>query len=64
MLGAKRNPGEVDNLKDIIRRQGRLNLAQARLELKPLLEIKGELEALEKIEKKIATVGRRLQAKS
>jgi len=46
----------------LIRQHGKLNLAQVRTELKPLLELKGEMEALDKLEHKIATVERRLRA--
>ena len=46
----------------LIRQHGKLDLAQVRTELKPLLELKGEMEGLEKLERKIATVERRLGA--
>lgn len=48
----------------LIRQHGKLNFAQIRSELKPLLELKGEPEALDKLEATIALVDRRLQAKS
>jgi len=47
----------------LIRQHGKLNLDQIRSELKPLLELKGEIDALEKLEQKLAVVERRLQAK-
>ena len=47
----------------MIRQHGKLNFGQIRAELTPLLELKGELEALDKLERLIATVERRLQAK-
>jgi len=53
--------GDVERI--LIRQRGKLNLPQIRTELKPLLDLKGELEALEKLEQKIATVERRLKSK-
>jgi hypothetical protein len=47
----------------LIRQHGKLNLAQIRTELKPLLDLKGELQSLDKLELKLATVERRLKAK-
>ena len=47
----------------LIRQHGKLNLEQIRAELKPLLDLKGEIEALEKLERLIATVEQRLRAK-
>ncbi len=47
----------------LIRQHGKLNLGQIQTELKPLLELKGEMEALEKLARKLATVERRLRAK-
>jgi hypothetical protein len=47
----------------LIRQHGKLNLNQIRSELKPLLELKGELDALDKLEQKLAIVDRRLGAK-
>lgn len=44
------------------RQHGRLNLAQVRDELEPLLELKGQPEALAKLDALIATVNRRLSA--
>ncbi len=53
--------GDVERI--LIRQHGKLDLAQIRMELKPLLELKGELEALNKLEQKIATAERRLRGK-
>ncbi len=47
----------------LIRQHGKLDLQQIRTELKPLLELKGEMDALDKLESKIATIERRLLAK-
>jgi hypothetical protein len=47
----------------LIRQHGKLNFGQIRAELTPLLELKGEREALDKLERMIATVERRLRAK-
>jgi hypothetical protein len=47
----------------LIRQHGKLNLAQVRAELKPLLELKGQPEAMTKLEELVATVNRRLTAK-
>jgi len=47
----------------LIRQHGKLNLAQAREELKPLLELKGEPKELDRLERALATVERRLRAK-
>ena len=47
----------------LIRQHGKLNLTQIHTELKPLLELKGENEALDKLDRLQATVERRLQAK-
>jgi len=44
------------------RQHGKLDLAQIRTELKPLLELKGEAQASQKLEK-IRDVDRRLRAK-
>jgi hypothetical protein len=51
--------GDVERV--LTRQFGKLNLAQVRAELAPLLELKGEPEALAKLEQKIATVERRLR---
>ena len=53
--------GDVERV--LIRQQGKLNLDQIRTELKPLLELKGEMEGLDRLEQKIALVERRLRAK-
>ncbi|MBM3839162.1 MAG: hypothetical protein FJ398_14585 [Verrucomicrobia bacterium] len=53
--------GDVERV--LIRQHGKLDLKQIRAELKPLLELKGEPEALEKLEQILATVERRLNAK-
>jgi hypothetical protein len=53
--------GDVERI--LVRQQGKLNLAQIRSELKPLLELKGEMEALDKLEQKLALVERRLRGK-
>jgi hypothetical protein len=53
--------GDVERI--LIRQRGDLNLAQIRSELKPLLEIKGESEALDKLARLLATVERRLGPK-
>ena len=54
--------GDVERV--LIRQHGRLDLKQIRGELTPLLELKGAIEAMDKLEKMIATVDRRLAAKS
>jgi hypothetical protein len=46
----------------LIRQHGKMSLAQVRAELKPLLELKGQPEAMDKLDGLIATVTRRLQA--
>jgi hypothetical protein len=51
--------GDVERI--LIRQHGNLDLNLIRSELKPLLELKGEPEALEKLEGKLATVERRLR---
>lgn len=53
--------GDVERV--LIRQHGKLDLAQVRSELKPLLELKGEPEALDKLERMLATVERRLRMK-
>jgi hypothetical protein len=52
--------GDVERV--LIRQHGKLDLAQIRTELKPLLELKGELEALNKLEQKITLAARRTKA--
>ena len=47
----------------LVRQYGKLNLAQIRSELKPLLELKGAPKSLDKLERMLATVERRLKAK-
>jgi Nucleotidyl transferase AbiEii toxin, Type IV TA system len=46
----------------LIRQHGKLDLAQVRDELQPLLELKGQPEAMTKLNGLIATVNRRLSA--
>src|SRR5438067_1282540 len=53
--------GDVERV--LIRQHGKLDLEQIRAELKPLLDLKGELQALEKLDRMLATVERRLRAK-
>src|SRR5881409_384377 len=53
--------GDVERV--LIRQHGKLNLGQIRSELPPLLELKGESEALDKLERMLATVERRLKTK-
>jgi hypothetical protein len=53
--------GDVERI--LIRQHGKLNLNQIRSELKPLLELKGEMDALNKFEQKLTIVDRRLRAK-
>ncbi len=60
--GRNRDWGDVETI--LVRQHGKLDLAQVRSELKPLLELKGEPDALPQLEKMIATVDRRLGAKT
>jgi len=53
--------GDVERV--LIRQHGKLNLQQVREELRPLLELKGETDALQKLERMLVTVERRLRAK-
>jgi hypothetical protein len=53
--------GDAEQL--LIRQYGKLNLGQVHAELKPLLELKGQPDAITKLDGLIATVNRRLQAK-
>src|SRR5947199_9185010 len=53
--------GDVERV--LTRQHGKLNLAQIRSELRPLLELKGELDAMEKLERMLSKVERRLNAK-
>lgn len=52
--------GDVERV--LTRQHGKLNLAQVRVELRPLLALKGEPESLDKLERKLAMVERRLRA--
>lgn len=52
--------GDVERV--LTRQHGKLDLAQIRRELEPLLDLKGEPEALARLEQKIAIVDRRLRA--
>jgi len=47
----------------LIRQHGKLDFGQIWTELKPLLELKGEMEALQRLEQKIALVERRFCTK-
>ena len=51
--------GDVERI--LTRQHGRLDLSQAREELRPLLDLKGEPEALVRLEQKIATIDRRVR---
>jgi len=53
--------GDVERV--LIRQHGKLDLALVRTELKPLLELKAELAALERLDRMLATVERRLRTK-
>ena len=53
--------GDVERV--LIRQHGKLDLKQIRAELNPLLELKGAIEAMDKLEKMITTVDRRLAGK-
>ena len=53
--------GDVERV--LIRQHGKLNLDQIHSELKPLLELKGEPEALKRLEQKLGTVEKRLKTK-
>jgi hypothetical protein len=50
--------GDVERV--LTRQHGKLNLAQIRAELKPLLELKDAPESLDKLERMLAAVDRRL----
>ena len=52
--------GDVERV--LTRQHGKLDLAQIREELQPLLELKDEPEALARLEQKIATVDRRVRS--
>ena len=43
----------------LIRQHGKIDLHLVRAELKPLLELKGELDSLDRFERMMATVERR-----
>ena len=60
--GRDRDWGDVESV--LVRQHGKLNLAQVRSELKPLLELKGEPETLGKLERMLTTVEGRLGAKA
>jgi hypothetical protein len=47
----------------LIRQYGTLNLAQVRKELQPLLELKGQPDAMVQLDGLVATVKRRLQTR-
>jgi hypothetical protein len=53
--------GDVERV--LTRQHGKLNLDQMRSELKPLLELKGAPESLDKLERILTTVERRLRTK-
>jgi len=52
--------GDVERV--LVRQHAKLDLNLIRSELKPLLDLKGEPEALERLERKIGTVERRLRS--
>lgn len=52
--------GDVERV--LTRQHGKLNLMQIRSELKPLLELKGAPESLDKLERMLGTVERRLKS--
>lgn len=47
----------------LIHQHGKLDLGQVRAELQPLLDLKSEAESLDKLERLLATVERRLKAR-
>ena len=53
--------GDVERV--LIRQHGKLNLAQVRAELRPLLDLKGTPESLDKLERMLVTVARLLTTK-
>ena len=53
--------GDVERV--LTRQHGKLDLKQIRMELKPLLELKGAPESLDKLERMLATVERRLKSR-
>ncbi len=58
--GRDRDWADVDSV--LARQRGRLDLKLVRSELTPLLELKGELDSLGKLDRMIGTVERRLSA--
>jgi hypothetical protein len=58
--GRDRDWGDVESV--LIRQRLKLDLNLARQELEPLLELKGQPEAMTKLDALIATVNRRLSA--
>jgi hypothetical protein len=61
---AGRNRDWADLEPILTRQHGKLNLSQIRFELKPLLELKGELDGLERLDRMLNTVERRLRSKA
>jgi hypothetical protein len=59
--GRDQDWGDVESV--LIRQHSKLDLSLIRQELKPLLELKGQPEAMTKLDSLIATVDRRLSAK-
>jgi hypothetical protein len=59
--GRDRDWGDVESV--LVRQHVKLDLSVVRRELKPLLELKGQSEAMTKLDGLIATVNRRLSAK-
>ena len=59
---AGRNLDWGDAERILVRQHGRISLSQVRAELAPLLELKGQPEAMAQFDRLIATVERRLQA--
>jgi len=58
--GRKLDWGDAERI--LVRQHGRINLSQVSAELVPLLELKGQPEAMAQFDRLIATVERRLQA--
>jgi hypothetical protein len=58
--GRDRDWGDVESV--LIRQRVKLDLSLVRKELKPLLELKGQPEAMTKLDTLIGTVNRRLSA--
>jgi hypothetical protein len=59
--GRDRDWADVESV--LIRQRGKLDFHLVRCELTPLLDLKGEAESLDKLERMMATVERRLNAK-